>query len=277
MHIFRSYVNNMVGGVSVKKNELTDKYYGKGSKGFYAALGISAVMIGAACLFAHKQGDRIPQVKPSAEKNSIVHEAAVDRRVTNIPKTTAVQTLPVTTALTAPQITEIPLQTVPAAEITVDAPFSENSFFEQAQPVAADLSGAVPPLADMSSIIGDFSNGELVKNATTGTWQTHNGTDIAAEVGADVYAIADGEIKTVANDPLWGVTVVIDHNNGYISRYCGLGADLAVKQEDKVSRGDIIGCVGETADIESSIAPHLHIELTHDGKFVDPVTVISNN
>ena len=261
----------------MKKNELTDKYYGKGSKGFYAALGISAVMIGAACLFAHKQGDRITQVKPSAEKNSIVHEAAVDKRVTNIPRTTAAHAYTVTTAATAPKITEIPQQTIPAAEITVDAPFSENSFYEQAQPAAADLSGAAAPLADIGNILNDFSNGELVKNATTGTWQTHNGTDIAAEVGADVFAIADGEIRSVTNDPLWGVSVVIDHNNGYISKYRGLGADLAVKQDDKVSRGDIIGCVGETADIESSIAPHLHIEVIHDGKYVDPMSVTTYN
>lgn len=266
----------MVGGVSVKKNELTDKYYGKGSKGFYAALGISAVMIGTACLFAHKQGDRISQMKPPAEKNSIVHEAPVDRRVTNIPKTTAAHAYTATTAVTAPRITEIPTHTLPAAEISVDAPFIENSFAEQAQPAAADLSGAVSPLADMNTVLADFSNSELVKNATTGTWQTHNGTDIAAEVGAEVCAIADGEVKTVANDPLWGVSVTVDHNNGYISKYCGLGADLAVKQGDKVERGSLIGCVGETADIESSIAPHLHIELTHDGKFVDPMSFISS-
>ena len=265
----------MVGGVSVKKNELTDKYYGKGSKGFYAALVISAVMIGTACLFAHKQGDRISQVKPSTEKNNIVHEAPVDRHVTNIPKTTASHAYTATTAITAPRITEIPSHTLPAAEITVNAPFSENSFEEQVQTVAADLSGAVAPLADMSSVLVDFSNGELVKNATTGTWQTHNGTDIAAEVGTEIYVIADGEVKNVINDPLWGVSVTVDHNNGYISKYCGLGADLAVQQGDKVERGSLIGCVGETADIESNIAPHLHIELTKNGQFIDPISIIN--
>ncbi len=265
----------MVGGVSVKKNELTDKYYGKGSKGFYAALGISAVMIGAACLFAHKQGDRIPQVKPSAEKNSIVYEAPVDRHVTNIPKTTAAHAYTATTVYTAPRITEIPPQTMPASEITVDAPFSDNSFAEQVQSVAADLSEAVAPLADMISVLNDFSNGELVKNATTGTWQTHNGTDIAAEVGTEIFVIADGEVKNVINDPLWGVSVTVDHNNGYISKYCGLGSDLAIKQGDKLERGSLIGCVGETADIESNIAPHLHIEITHDGQFIDPMSIIN--
>ena len=266
----------MVGGVSVKKNELTDKHYGKGSKGFYAALGISAVMIGAASLFAHKQGDRLPKENNTPDNKTVIHESAYDRNVTNIPQTSAVTSRRLTTAVTAPVTTELPQETITAEEITVDAPFMDNSFFEQAQPAAADLSAAVPPLADMSSILSDFSSGELVKNETTGTWQTHNGTDIAAEVGADVFAVADGKVQAVANDALWGVTVVIDHNNGYISKYRSLGSDLNVQKDDEIKGGDVIGYVGETADIESGIAPHLHIEITHNGKYIDPMSIIGD-
>ena len=36
--------------------------------------------------------------------------------------------------------------------------------------------------------------------------------------------------------------------------------------------GDMIGVVGQTADIESALAPHLHIEITHNGSFVDPLS-----
>ncbi len=276
MCIFSDHAaNNMVGGVSVKKNELTEKHYEKGSKGFYAALGISAVMIGAACLFAHKQGDRLPQVKPSSENNTIVHEAAVDRYVTNIPKSTAPAYRVTTTAASA-VMTGTVQSTVPAAEITVDAPFKENSYSEQPEPAAAIFTAARPPLDDMSSILCEFSGGELVKNTTTGTWQTHNGTDIAAEVGTDVYAPAAGEIKKISNDPLWGVTVTIDHLNGYTTKYCGLGSDLAVKQGDKVNGGDLVGAVGETADIESGTPPHLHVEFIHNGEFIDPMSMLAS-
>ena len=263
----------MVGGVSVKKNELTDKHYGKGSKGFYAALGISAVMVAAACLFAHKQGDAIPDIKPSANNTPITAETPVGKRVTDIPKTTARSYSITSAVVTAPPVKE----TIPAAEITVDAPFEvADSFFEQGQAAAATPKGmdnACAPLSDISGVIEPFSSGELVKNATTGTWQTHNGADIAAEVGSDVIAVEKGEISSVSNDPLWGVTVVIDHKNGFFTKYCGLGADLAVQQGDSVSRGDIIGTVGQTADIESAEAPHLHIEMTRNGAFVDPMTV----
>lgn len=266
-------VNNMVGGVSVKKNELTDKHYGKGSKGFYAALGISAVMVAAACLFAHKQGDAIPDIKPSASKTPIVAETPVGKRVTDIPKATSPAYSITSAIVTAPPVKE----TIPAAEITVDAPFEvAESFLDHGQPAAAipkGMDNACAPLNDITNVIEPFSGGELVKNATTGTWQTHNGADIAAEVGTDVMAVEKGEISSVTNDPLWGVTVVLDHKNGFITKYCGLGADLAVQQGDTVERGAVIGAVGETADIESAEAPHLHIEMTHNGAFVDPMTV----
>lgn len=260
----------------MKKNQLTDNNYGKGSKGFYAALGISAVMIGAACLFAHNQGEDLNSIRQNAPKNAIVHDAAAGRPVTGIPKattrpviTTAVRTE--RTHVTAPQ----PV-TIPAAEITVDGPVEvDKNFLEHSQPAAADkLEAAKQPLADMSSVINEFSGGELVKNATTGSWQTHNGADISAEVGADVYAVSSGKISVVKNDPLWGVTVVIDHKNGFTTKYCGLGADLSVQQGDTVSSGDVIGAVGETADIESSLPPHLHIEITHNGGYIDPMTVL---
>lgn len=261
----------------MKKNELTDKNYAKGSKGFYAALGISAVMIGAACLFAHDQGDRIADKAPKSDKSPvIVNEAPAAKRVTDVPKAAAAPV--VTAAATAAPVTvDAPQITIPAAKITADAPFeADSSFTDPASPAAAEagMKNAAAPLKDMSSILGSFSGSELVKNETTGTWQTHNGTDIAAEVGADVYSVAGGEIASVANDPLWGVSVIIDHKNGYTTKYCGLGSDLAVQQGDSIERGSVIGAVGSSADVESSLPAHLHIEITHNGSYIDPMTVL---
>ncbi|WP_297957554.1 M23 family metallopeptidase [uncultured Ruminococcus sp.] len=260
----------------MKKNELTDKHYGKGSKGFYAALGISAVMIGAACLFAHKQGDKLPEIRPSAEKAPIVQDAQVNRPVTDIPKVTAPAYRVTTQTVTAPVFSDEPQVTIPAADIIADVPpGQEHGFAEQPAAAVENMSGAGAPLKEMSNVLTPFSGGELVKNETTGTWQTHNGTDIAAEVGTDVYATESGEITAVTKDPLWGVTVLIDHKNGFTTKYCGLGSDLAVQQGDTVTTGDLIGAVGETADIESSVQSHLHIEITHNGDFIDPMTVLS--
>ena len=277
MYIFRFYDKNNFGGVSVNKNELTDKKHGKGSRGFYAALGISALMIGTACIFAHKQGDRLPDNKPVENNFPIVTEVPVNKRATNIPKATAPVRKTEPAAETRPVQTEAPA--IPAAEAAAKAPFEvDSSFTEHSAEAAAETSvtSVHAPLADIGNILAPFSEGELVKNETTGTWQTHNGTDIAAEVGADVYATLSGEVAYVKNDPLWGVSVVLDHKNGYTTKYCGLGSDLAVQQGDTVESGSLIGAVGETADIESSVPAHLHIEMTHNGSFIDPLSLMEH-
>lgn len=251
----------------------------KGSKGFYAALGISAVMIGSACYFAYDQGEKLTNDFTSENVQS-ESEAAVDRRVDDLPKgtspayrvTTPNVTAPPRTAATAP-----PAATLPAEAIIIDpAEPAAEELPEGAAPVGVTkMENVKAPLAEMGDVIGVFSGGELVKNPTTGSWQTHNGTDIAAEVGAEVYAVSNGEIAEVKNDPVWGVTVNLDHHNGYVTRYCGLSDGLSVQEGDMLVSGDLIGTVGDTADIESALSPHLHIEILHNGNYIDPMPEIS--
>lgn len=265
---------------------MKDNNIKKGSKGFYAALGISAVMIGSACFFAYDQGEKLKE-KPANDIIS-VPEAAVDYKSTGIPKvTTAVITTAPPVYTTRPVITTatvtrtVPVVTIPAAEIIISDPPVHDAKTEavenlEATPVdTVKLENVKTPLADTGKILAPFSGNELVKNETTGSWQTHNGTDFAAEVGAEVFSISSGEITEIKTDPLWGVTVTVDHHNGYISKYCGLGTELSVQQGDTVASGTVLGVVGQTADIESAAAPHLHIELRHNGEFIDPNSVFS--
>jgi len=56
----------------------------KNPKGFYAALGISTVMVGSACFFAYQQGEKL--TKQILSDKESMHEAVVDRKVTDIPK-----------------------------------------------------------------------------------------------------------------------------------------------------------------------------------------------
>ena len=259
----------------MKKNLFADSNSGKGSKGFYSALGISAVMIAAACFFAYDEGEKLTEKSLIAENSIAAPADTADNKVADVPK----QTVPVQTK-PAVQTTHhvavvIPAETLPAAEIVVDETPAEPAEAEQPDVevnVNVRLDSPKPPLADMSNILAPYSGGELVKNETTGSWQTHNGTDIAAEVGAEVFAVSSGDVIEVKNDPLWGVTVVINHHNGYMTKYCGLGDDLSVQEGDPVVSGDLIGVVGMTADIESALAPHLHIEMKHDGKYIDPMS-----
>lgn len=264
----------------------------KGSKGFYTALGISAVMIGSACYFAYEQGEKLTE--EFTAKNSLSEpDEAVDRHVDNIPKVstfayrTAVPSTTTRVIATAPPIitappviTTPPVVTVPSAEIYVpdeDEPVIIEQ--EQEEPVQSagvtKMENVKAPLDDISEIVGAFSGGELVKSITTGSWQTHNGVDIAAEVGTEVYAISGGEIMEIKNDSVWGVTVLLDHHNGFTTRYCGLSNGLEVQCGDIMVSGDLIGTVGNTADIESAVVPHLHIEVMHNGNYIDPLSALN--
>lgn len=124
-----------------------------------------------------------------------------------------------------------------------------------------------------SEIINEFSNGELVK-APSGVWRTHDGIDISAEIGTEVKSMTSGTVMNVYTDPLWGNCVEIDHGDAITGYYFGLDPVISVTAGDKVSAGEVIGTVGNTADIESDMEPHLHFALKYGNGWIDPVSYI---
>ncbi len=100
------------------------------------------------------------------------------------------------------------------------------------------------------------------------TLQSHQGVDYTIPEGSSVFATADGVVREVATrNSTSGVTVIIDHENGYRTSYSHL-SKVSVKRDQKVRRGDIIALSGDTG---LSLAPHLHYEIWHDGMRVDPI------
>ena len=123
-------------------------------------------------------------------------------------------------------------------------------------------------------VVQEFSNGELVKSRTLGVWKTHDGIDISAPLGTEVKAMTSGTVSEVYSDPLWGVCVTIDHGNGVLGCYFGLDKNVRVLVGQEVASGDVIGAVGNTAEIEIAESPHLHFGVKKNGEWVDPVEFI---
>lgn len=118
--------------------------------------------------------------------------------------------------------------------------------------------------------IREYAKDKLVYSNTLEEWITHSGIDIKADKTTVVKASADGTVKSIKNDPRYGLTVVIEHNNGYTTVYSNLlTAEFVVKGE-KVKQGQTIGTVGNTATFEISDEAHLHFEITKDGESLDP-------
>lgn len=99
-------------------------------------------------------------------------------------------------------------------------------------------------------------------------WSGHPGIDIAAGLGAPVWAASAGTV-TIAQGGWnggYGNVVMIDHNNGYLTVYGHL-SQINVVPCESVSAGTGIGLAGSTGN---STGPHLHFEIRQNGQAVDP-------
>ena len=119
-------------------------------------------------------------------------------------------------------------------------------------------------------VIAGYAMDCLTYNETTRDWRVHNGIDIAAEAGSAVLAAADGMVHTIFDDDSMGMTVVIRHEEGYVTTYSSLSEDLCVEVGDTVTLGQEIGTVGNTALLETAIGDHLHFSVSCNDESVDP-------
>ncbi len=96
----------------------------------------------------------------------------------------------------------------------------------------------------------------------------HQGMDYTAPVGTPVVATGDGVVDEIERTRRGsGNRIVIDHGYGLKSVYAHLN-DIEVRRGQTVTRGEIIGTVGNTG---LSAGPHLHYEVLFNSKPVNPV------
>lgn len=119
-------------------------------------------------------------------------------------------------------------------------------------------------------ILKDYSKDNLTYSNTLDEWTTHLGIDYVAEKTDIVKASADGTIKSIKNDPRYGLTVVIEHTNGFESVYSSLLTAEFVNVGEEIKQGQTIATVGNTATFEIADETHLHFEIKKDGENVDP-------
>ena len=150
--------------------------------------------------------------------------------------------------------------TVPAMESETDA-----------QPVAPRL--VVAPL--VGEEVAAFSVDELKYNETLGDWRTHDGIDIAAEVGTQVIAACSGVVTAVRDDDMMGTLVTIAHDDGYETTYANLRSSPGVGEGQYVSAGEVIGAVGSSSIAEFSMPAHLHFSVSKDGVPCDPAEFLN--
>ena len=206
------------------------------AKGYYIALVLCAAAIGVSGYLYYRD---------TGEK-----QADVPAAVTRVEQAEAAATRPTVTEQTSAPTEATEAATTPKKPLKTAAPV-------EGEPVAP------------------YSMECLSYNATTRDWRVHAGMDLAAEAGTEVKAAADGEVYTVYNDDEMGTTVVIRHEGGYTTRYASLAENVSVKEGDTVKLGQAIGCVGDTALVESVLGHHVHFSVTCQDAPMDPADFLN--
>ncbi len=122
----------------------------------------------------------------------------------------------------------------------------------------------------VGEVIREFAKDKLVYSNTLAEWVTHNGVDIKADKTTVVKVAADGTVKSIKNDPRYGLTVVVEHTNGFSTVYSNLLTAEFVVEGENIKQGQTVGTIGNTASFEISDEAHLHFEITKDGEYLDP-------
>jgi murein DD-endopeptidase MepM/ murein hydrolase activator NlpD len=157
----------------------------------------------------------------------------------------------------------LPIACAPGQDCAV-----QNYVDHDAGPAAADYT--------CGFLVYDGHKGTDIRLADLGALQ-RNVPVLAAAAGIVLRTrdgMADIDILDPAAVPVRnreaGNSVIIDHGDGWVTQYAHLKrGSVAVHPGDRVEAGQPIGTVGLSGNTEF---PHLHFEVRHDGKTVDPFT-----
>lgn len=154
------------------------------------------------------------------------------------------------------------------ANTNIDSALSQQQV-GQARP--ANSATQTAKLATTPSIwptTGSISSGFGWRNAPMeGASETHQGIDIASNIGVPVVATADGKVVKSGWAAGYGNIVQIDHGNGIETIY-GHNSQLVVTTDQSVKKGQLIAYVGSTG---VSTGPHVHYEVRVNNSAVDPM------
>lgn len=167
-------------------------------------------------------------------------------------------------------ITGAYLETPITTGIALDAPGAPVDLdrFAQMQRAASHLSAPSSRLRGLPlSRVYVTSRFGMRLNPILGGRRWHRGIDLAAPTGTPVSASGGGTVRTANWNGGYGLFVEIDHGSGVRSRY-GHMSRLNVYSGQRIQGGEVIGYVGSTGN---STGPHLHYEITEEGRALNPL------
>lgn len=144
---------------------------------------------------------------------------------------------------------------------------TNNNNESQTKETKKELSFQKPVEGD---VVREYAKDNLIYSNTLEEWTTHLGIDIKADKTTVVKSAEAGTVKSIKNDPRYGLTVVVEHADNFQTVYSNLLTSEFVVEGEKIEKGQAIGTVGNTAVFEIADEPHLHFEILKDNVQVDP-------
>lgn len=221
------------------------KKSGKRNKGFYVALGVCLLAVGAAAWTTYDSVAKYTAPQKPAQSES----QKTNRTVSGIPVSE-----PPAKASSAVLPSKAPAPSAPASSAVRKTEGKPLTFL-------LPVSGKVTQ---------EFSK-KPVFSKTFGDYRAHTGVDLSAAQGETVKSAANGQVEKVFNDTCCGNTVIVNHGD-LETWYCGLNK-MAVKAGQTVSQGQQIGTVG-VDPAESDQGPHLHLIMKKGSQYIDPMSVL---
>lgn len=155
-------------------------------------------------------------------------------------------------------------------EVSLDVPndIANSQAMENSERVEKEKADSTKPVSTPKLSFINPVEGKIVKGYDDAIIsgdkmrsEMYGGISVAAKIGTEVKAGEAGVVDEVKNnDVMFGTTVVIKHTNGVKTEYCNLDTNLKVKKGDNVTKGQVIGKVGKTAQ---SLGASLKCEFLH--------------
>lgn len=205
--------------------------------------------------------------------NELAETSYTQDKTLNQTNTTTVELNTTNTALntvenqTQNTITKEPISSVVAENVTEEKTNEDQNNSENVSTEKEELKFQAPVSGE---ILKDFAMDTLLYSETLDEWCTHSGIDIKADKSAVVMASEKGTVESIKNDPRYGLTVIISHDNGFKTIYSNLLTTEFVSEGENIEKGQTIGTVGETSSFEIADESHLHFEIHKDGVPVNP-------
>lgn len=173
--------------------------------------------------------------------------------------------------LEQPPVENPPVENPPIENPPVENPPVENPPEDPNKPSSGQKVAFVKPVETTTCSV---EYNVIYNNTSTDKWYKHMAIDFVADAGTEVCAMADGKITKISMEEILGNYIVVEHDGGIMTVYRFVEPVSSLKEGDEVKQGQTIATVAQAYGTEYKEGTHLHLEMTLDGKPVDPADYI---